>query len=505
AAADNAWVMVGSDGGVFPIGEAGFFGSLAGKDLAGRIAGVAVDPVRGGYWLAGDDGGVFSLNASYYGSLAKVRLSAPIVGIAATPTGSGYWLASADGGVFGFGDARFLGSLSRVRLAKPVVAIMSTPTGEGYWLVSADGGVFPFGDAKFVGSLGGHHLAKPVVAVARTATGRGYWLASADGGVFNFGDATYHGNAVAKHPSSPVSAIAPSATGGGYWLADQKGAVYAFGDARQVVITGTQKARPAARPAAHSARRAPAHAAPVAGPRANVHSDFTEYRRGQSGYDVSMYQCSNMPPPAAVSVVQVTGGGLDQPPNPCYVQEAQWAGSNMSAYIYMDGLPSSPPATAWNGPAGTCSAADVGCQSYNYGFNEAALYVRSSRMQGVDPKLWWLDVERYSNWTSVASNALVIRGALDGLKAMHTVSGVYSTRPQWDEITGGMRIRGEMEWVPGAGNMTGPGYSAFNMCHSPGAYTFGGGVLEIVQFGYQGPFTGSYVGPTTYDQDYACW
>jgi uncharacterized membrane protein YgdD (TMEM256/DUF423 family) len=507
AAANNALVMVGSDGGVFPIGEAGFFGSLAGKDLAGRIAGVAVAPISGGYWLAGDDGGVFSLNAPYFGSLGKVKLAAPVVGIAATPTGSGYWLASADGGVFGFGDARFLGSLSRVHLAKPVVAIMSTPSGEGYWLVSADGGVFPFGDATFKGSLGGRHLAKPVVAATPTVTGLGYWLVSADGGVFSFGDATYHGNAIAKHPSTAVSAIVPSATDGGYWLADQSGAVYAFGDAQEVVVAGTKpKPRPLGRPAAHPAPPAKVQHAPVtAQPHAHIHTDFTEYRRGQSGYDVSMYQCSNMPPQAAVSVVQVTGGGLDQPPNPCYVQEAQWAGPNMSAYIYMDGLPSSPPAAAWNGPAGNCDTADIGCQSYNYGYNEAVLYVRSSRMRGVDPKLWWLDVERYSNWTSVASNELVIQGALDGLKAVHTVSGVYSTKAQWDEITGGMSIRGEMEWVPGAGNMTGPGYSAVNMCNSPRHYTFGGGVLEIVQFGYQGPFPGSYAGPTTYDQDYACW
>ena len=44
ASANKSLVMVGADGGVFPIGHARYYGSLGGKRLAGRIVGVATDP-----------------------------------------------------------------------------------------------------------------------------------------------------------------------------------------------------------------------------------------------------------------------------------------------------------------------------------------------------------------------------------------------------------------------------------------------------------------------------
>ena len=158
---------------------------------------------------------------------------------------------------------------------------------------------------------------------------------------------------------------------------------------------------------------------------------------------------------------------------------------------------------AYSGPAGHCGPTDVNCQSYNYGYNSAVAYVRYSRMQGIDPKMWWLDVEGNSGWTTAASNDQVLAGLLGGLKTMHTETGIYSTRYQWNLITAGMSIPGEREWVPGVGNPAGPGYTATSACADPASYTFGGGRLELVQFGYRGPFPGSYTGPTTYDQDYA--
>ena len=64
-----------------------------------------------GYWLASADGGVYTVgDAGFYGSLGALRLQGPIVAMAATPDGRGYWLAALDGGVFAFGDAPFAGS-----------------------------------------------------------------------------------------------------------------------------------------------------------------------------------------------------------------------------------------------------------------------------------------------------------------------------------------------------------------------------------------------------------
>ncbi|MDE3204867.1 MAG: PKD domain-containing protein [Acidobacteriota bacterium] len=193
---------------------------------------VTVASAGAGYDLVGADGGVFSLgDAGFYGSEGGVRLNSPVVGMASTPSGRGYWLVAADGGVFGFGDAGFYGSEGGVRLNSPVVGMASTPSGRGYWLVAADGGVFGFGDAGFYGSEGGVHLNSPVVGMASTPSGRGYWLVAADGGVFSLGDASFHGSEGGARLSSPVIGMAAVPDGGGYWLVAADGGIFTFGDA----------------------------------------------------------------------------------------------------------------------------------------------------------------------------------------------------------------------------------------------------------------------------------
>jgi hypothetical protein len=483
-------LMVGSDGGVFPVGEAGFYGSLSRSSLSAPVTAVAADPATGGYWMAGQDGGVFAFHSSYRGGLGKVHLQSPVVAMAATPDGNGYWLASADGGVFAFGDAPFLHGVSQVHLQSPVVAMAATPDGKGYWLASADGGVFAFGDAPFLHGVSQVHLQSPVVAMAATPDGKGYWLASADGGVFAFGDAPYVGNAVGHTGPTQIRALVPSVTGKGYWLVGTNGSVFAYGDAPRIGV------------AAAPIRQTVAASLPVA--RTNVHSNVTNYRSNSAGVDLSQYQCGDIPNgPTEIAVVQVTGGSIDSAPNSCYVQEANWAGKHMSAYIYMDGLPGLGDPSAMNGPKGACDPADPGCQSYNYGYNWARHWVQYSHSVGVYPRLWWLDVERYSGWNGADSNNLVILGALAGLHSMKVVPGIYSSPAQWQEITGGLDLHGMPIWVPGAGNASGPGYTAENYCRSSD-YWFGGGRLMLVQYGYQGSFAGSYDGATNYDLDYSC-
>jgi len=120
-------------------------------DLVGFVARTVTGQ---GAWVTASDGGVFSVgDAQFYGSMGGIRLNRPVVGIAATPTGRGYWLVASDGGVFSFGDAQFCGSTGGIRLNRPVVGMAPTPTGRGYWLVASDGGVFSFGDAQFHGSM----------------------------------------------------------------------------------------------------------------------------------------------------------------------------------------------------------------------------------------------------------------------------------------------------------------------------------------------------------------
>jgi hypothetical protein len=72
---------------------------------------LAVTPSGAGYWVVGSDGGVFCYgDAGFYGSCGDKTLNEPVVGIAATPSGRGYWLLAKDGGVFAFGDADFYGA-----------------------------------------------------------------------------------------------------------------------------------------------------------------------------------------------------------------------------------------------------------------------------------------------------------------------------------------------------------------------------------------------------------
>ena len=125
---------------------------------------------------------------------APVHLNAPVVSVEATPTGRGYWMAAEDGGVFTFGDAMFWGSLGGVHLNAPIVEIIGSPSGGGYALIAADGGVFTFGDFRFVGSLGGTHLNAPIVGAEASDSGGGYILVGSDGGAFTFGDVAFAGS-----------------------------------------------------------------------------------------------------------------------------------------------------------------------------------------------------------------------------------------------------------------------------------------------------------------------
>jgi N-acetylmuramoyl-L-alanine amidase len=56
---------------------------------------MAPTPDGKGYWLVAADGGIFTFgDAPFYGSEGGRQLAAPVVGMAATPTGNGYWLVT---------------------------------------------------------------------------------------------------------------------------------------------------------------------------------------------------------------------------------------------------------------------------------------------------------------------------------------------------------------------------------------------------------------------------
>ena len=229
--------MVGSDGGVFAFGDAGFVGSLPGIGVhVNNIVAVVPTADGGGYWMVGSDGGVFAFgDAGFVGSLPGIGVHVNnIVGAVPTADGGGYWMIGSDGGVFAFGDAPYLGSLPGLGVhINDIRAVVPTADDGGYWMIGSDGGVFAFGDAGYVGSLPGIGVhVNNIVGAVPTADGGGYWMVGSDGGVFAFGDAGFLGSLpeLGAHVNN-IRGVVSTTDGDGYWMVGSDGGVFSFGDA----------------------------------------------------------------------------------------------------------------------------------------------------------------------------------------------------------------------------------------------------------------------------------
>ncbi len=163
----DGYYLIGSDGSVWPynapqLGSLPFFGFHV-----NNIVGAAMTPDDKGLYLAGADGKVYVLagDGQFQGDASNLHLKAPIVGMAIDPITGGYWLLGRDGGVFSY-NAPFFGSTGNLTLNQPVIAMSSTGDGGGYWFTATDGGVFAYGDAIFYGSTGNIRLNQPVVGMS---------------------------------------------------------------------------------------------------------------------------------------------------------------------------------------------------------------------------------------------------------------------------------------------------------------------------------------------------
>jgi hypothetical protein len=214
---------------------------------------LAVSP-QPGYWLLGQDGGIFAFDAPFAGSGAadptrcppnttdRTRPDGTCFSLAATPDGGGYWILNGDTNtVYPYGDAVSYGQpadqfagVSR-EFVPTGVSIAATPSGHGYWVLelplSGAGKVSAFGDAALFGDTTGISTNGNPVGMARTPDGGGYWLVFSDGGVFAYGDAVFHGSMGGARLNRPVVGMAATPDGRGYWLVASDGGVFAFGDA----------------------------------------------------------------------------------------------------------------------------------------------------------------------------------------------------------------------------------------------------------------------------------
>jgi len=471
--------LASADGGVFSFGSAPFLGSLPGDGTRLRepIVAITATPDGKGYWLTARDGGVFTFGtARYYGSGVEVG-SRSVAGMAVAPDGAGYWLVGTDGGVFSFGSARFYGSAVDAGVQAPMRGLVPTASGAGYWLVGADGGVFAFGDAPFLGSNTGQRVHGQIAGMAATTTSNGYWLVGTDGGVFSFGDAPHLGSPVHATLSAPVTAVAA-----GIGRRRPAPTTMALPDVSSVTVPAA--AAPA--PAAPAAPAVPAEVAVAAVAAALAGPDIG----GRFGWDISYPQCGG-PLPSGKFQYGIVGinGGRPYKHNPCLAEQWRWAQRSGAAGVYVNvSFPRSAPelsAGSTSARQPSCNGA-LACVAYNWGYNGVVDAMTYARSQGVDPPFVWLDVEVLNYWTSdLALNAVVIRGAIDGVRAHGKEPGIYSTPLQWGRIAGD-EAPGLPVWSAGANGFESVG----RYCTQRG---FGGGPVAFVQ-----------LLPGQYDPNVAC-
>jgi hypothetical protein len=284
--------------------------------------------------------------------------------------------------------------------------------------------MFTFGTAPFFGSLGGVPLGDPVVAAATTPSKNGYWLTDSHGVVWNFGAAGYFGSA----PAPLNRPIVGMAEGPG------NGAVAGNG-----------------------------------------------YTPGSSGYDVSVFQCGNLPTgPHQIGIVQVDGAS-SAATNPCLAQEAAWAGAGLNLYTFLTYQTTPTPAPGCGGD-----------QACNAGFAAAIHAFFDAVAAGVRTNVsWWLDVEP-ANWSgNTAENAIFVQGAINALRGQGVGNvGIYASPGVWNSIVGSYQppVPYWMADWTGSGPTSCaqyPGWAARAQLPA--------GPLEIVQ--YQS---------NTFDDDYAC-
>jgi ribosomal protein L24E len=228
----SGYWMLGSDGKIFPFGDAKSMGDASAALPAGTKAmHIEPTPTAKGYWIVNEDGLVYAFgDAPSLGNVdaAALRPNERVTSLNSTPTGKGYWIFTTKGRVLTFGDAKGFGDLLNLNLNGAVKSSVATPSGQGYYMVASDGGVFAFGDAKFRGSMGAVKLNQPVESLVPSRDGTGYWLVASDGGIFAFGSAPFRGSMGATKLNKPV--VGMVRYGAGYLMVAADGGIFNFSD-----------------------------------------------------------------------------------------------------------------------------------------------------------------------------------------------------------------------------------------------------------------------------------
>jgi hypothetical protein len=159
------WVLM-ADGGIYPFGDARYFGSPKRRGTKTRSVAIHPAPLDTGYWVLGLDGSVRAFGSAT--SMGAAHGPDTPVGLAASASGDGVLVLFDSGRVAALGNATTAGDLAGVtsRWSHPAVAIVSAPFGDGYVISSRDGGLFSFAGAPVLGSFAGSGATAVGLAVA---------------------------------------------------------------------------------------------------------------------------------------------------------------------------------------------------------------------------------------------------------------------------------------------------------------------------------------------------
>jgi len=146
--------------------------------------------------------------------------------MALTPTARGYWIAAQNGGVFSFGDATFAGA-TLMSGSDGITGIAPTTSGRGYWLLSRSGSILNFGDASVLGQPGAEPGARPFLGISRSPSGLGYTLVTGDPNPFR-----------RDNTGSGVATVQRALLDLGFWLNDPFGS---YGYTTEQAVMAFQK------------------------------------------------------------------------------------------------------------------------------------------------------------------------------------------------------------------------------------------------------------------------
>jgi hypothetical protein len=177
------------------------------------------------------------------------------------------------------------------------------------------------------------------------------------------------------------------------------------------------------------------------------------------GFDVSWPQCNDEHPEHIGFAIVGVDGGRVYKPNPCLVEQLEWAGEGGDLYINTAN-PGPRHSQFWPSGSAEPRACDTDARpgtetadcAYVYGWNAAAdsyrraleAYVSLGWVEDDADRLpdeitWWLDVETANSWMRDRGlNVASLHGAVDYLDSMGAEDiGFYSTPLLWWRITAG--------------------------------------------------------------------